>query len=710
MMDSTKLIGQQVDRYRVSQHLARGGMADVYIAEDVDLHRRVALKVMLDVLATDDSFVQRFRREARTVAQLEHPNIVQIYSTGLTPLGQPYLAMQFIDGSSLSEKLKQFAADGKLVPTEQALMIVRQIANALGVAHRAGVVHRDLKPGNILIRTDGTPVLVDLGIAAVKGGPKLTQTGNLIGTPNYMSPEQVRGQELDGRSDLYSLGVILYELLSGKRPFDAPESIAILHKHVYEAPEPLQNLRRDLSLATLEVVNTSLAKDPNDRYQNAAQMVAAIDRAMTAESGGAPVRQTTVWLPNPNDSDFISRDRVAFQPTGFPTPTPAGRGAARKMSPALVGGLLVVVVLIAAGLFFLFGGGEESDGQGETAVAVNGSGATLIVPTRNEEPTLATSTLGPTLTSLPPQPTATNTIFPTLTPLPPVTESPAPATNTPPPSATPTVAFPATYTGRDGKLMRLVPAGEFIMGSTQTQVETAVTLCRASPDRDSCVFGEFASEMPQREVFVSPFYMDETEVTNNEYRACVSANFCNPPDAGSGTYSRSSYYDRPSAFGNYPVVFVSWGDARDYCSWAGKRLPTEAEWEKAARGADGRTYPWGNTFDTSRANTEDRGSEAITAVGQYPSGASPYGLLDMAGNVWEYVNDWFDPDYYASAPDADPPGPNASPSGEKVLRSGSYANYQHYARVANRGSVTATSSTQFRGFRCVIDADEVGGS
>jgi formylglycine-generating enzyme required for sulfatase activity len=224
------------------------------------------------------------------------------------------------------------------------------------------------------------------------------------------------------------------------------------------------------------------------------------------------------------------------------------------------------------------------------------------------------------------------------------------------------------------------------------------------------VYSEFASEMPQRQVFISAFYMDETEVTNNEYRACAAAGFCDPPDAGSGTYSRSNYYDQPANYGNYPVVYVSWGDARNYCAWAGKRLPTEAEWEKAARGTDGRIYPWGNTFDTNRANTEDRGTEIIMPVGQYPSGATPYGLLDMSGNVWEYVNDWFDPDYYASAPDRDPPGPNASPFDEKVLRSGSYANYQHYARVANRGSVTATSSTQFRGFRCVIDANAVGGN
>ncbi|MCB8966824.1 MAG: serine/threonine protein kinase [Ardenticatenaceae bacterium] len=169
------------------------------------------------------------------------------------------------------------------MPTEQALTIMRQIAVALSVAHRAGVVHRDLKPGNILLRSDGTPVLVDLGIAVVQGGTRLTQTGNLIGTPHYMSPEQVRGTALDGRSDLYSLGVILYELLSGQRPFEATESIAVLHKQVYEPPPPLESIRHDLTPETRQVVATCLEKEPEARYQTAEEVAQAVERALRAE-------------------------------------------------------------------------------------------------------------------------------------------------------------------------------------------------------------------------------------------------------------------------------------------------------------------------------------------------------------------------------------------------------------------------------------------
>jgi len=215
-MDAENLIGQQIDRYRILVHIARGGMADVYLAEDVDLKRKVAFKVMLTALSTDPQFAARFQREAQIVAKLEHPNIVQVYRTGLMPsqavgIQQPYLVMQYIAGGSLRDKLQELADREKLLKTGQALAIICQIAQALAVAHRANIVHRDLKPDNVLIRPDGTPVLVDLGIAAVGSDAKLTRTGLIMGTPHYMSPEQVRGKAVDGRSDDASLRFILYE-------------------------------------------------------------------------------------------------------------------------------------------------------------------------------------------------------------------------------------------------------------------------------------------------------------------------------------------------------------------------------------------------------------------------------------------------------------------------------------------------------------------
>ena len=689
-MSSERLVGQQIDQYRIERHIARGGMADVYLAQDVDLERYVAFKVMLDTLALETQFVQRFRREAQIVAKLDHPNIVQIFGTGLTSLGQPYIAMQYIDGGSLRDKLKQLAERGKLLTTEQALNITRQVALALALAHEANVVHRDLKPGNVLIRPDGTPVLVDLGIAMVAGGPKLTQTGGIVGTPSYMSAEQVRGLPLDGRSDLYSLGIILYEMLSGGRPFEAEESIAVLHKQVYEEPVPLDEVRPDLSIRTCQIVERCLKKEPAQRYQNAQALVAAIDMALQAEGSHGPNPQATQVLTHLEDSDLISRRQVV-QAVSAEVAAPE-----RKVPIWAVVALLVLVAAVVLAVLSPSLGGNLP--LATATVGVN-------LPTRIPTEAVAEIIEGT-------QAVTTSTVAPTATPIPAATSTPLPTnTHTPAPSDTPMPSptsdtLPESFIGQDGMEMRLVRAGTFIMGSTSDQVDQAVAACRVNPDGDSCTHSEFTSEMPQRSVFVSAFYMDVTEVTNAQYQVCVGDGRCSLPASGSGRYSRSNYYEAPQ-FANYPVVWVSWFDARDYCTWAGKRLPTEAEWEKAARGEDGRVYPWGDTFSTSRANTQDNGNEVITVAGQYSSGASPYGILDMGGNIWEYVADWFDPNYYAIAPDSDPQGPSSSPTGQRVLRSGSYANYQHYARVANRGAVTPGSSTQFRGIRCVLMATAI---
>jgi len=697
-MNSANLIGMQIDQYLIEAHIARGGMADVYLARDVHLGRQVAFKVLLSVLAQDAQYVKRFQREAQAVARLDHPNIVQVYSTGLTPGGPPYIAMQYVKGGSLRDFLRRWEAQGKVAPAPQALAVVRHLASALDTAHKAGIVHRDLKPSNVLIRPDdGMPVLVDLGIAAIQGSEKLTQTGSLIGTPHYMSPEQVRGEKIDGRSDIYSLGVILYELLAGVRPFEADESIAILHKHVYEAPTPLDQLRPELSGPTLHVVNSCMQKESARRFQSAEGLVAAIDRALQVEGQQGYVLKTTVLLPD-GEEELISRSRVV------PPPPPVKKESSNKLF-LLIGGVLVLLVI--AGIVGVFALGLfDSDDPPTPTIALSltpepgeeEDGIVIIEPTLTIVPIEDTVTPEPIITEEPIEPT-----IPPPTEILPPTEVPEIST----PTTLPAVGLPDTYRGDDRALMRLVPEGEFLMGSSLSQIDDAVRTCQANPDGDSCSKSDFNSESPQRTVFISSFYMDEKEVTNALYRDCVNSGQCDALESGTGRYRRSEYYADPQ-YSDYPVVWASWNDARDYCSWAGKRLPTEAEWEKAARGENGRIFPWGDLFDVSRANTQDRGTERITATGNYLSGATPYGVLDMAGNVWEYVADWFDPDYYREAPARDPQGPGSSPNGHRVLRSGSYANYQHYARVANRGSVTPGSSTQFRGIRCALDGFDVG--
>ncbi len=283
------LIGMQINQYAVQQLIARGGMAEVFLATDVTLQRQVVLKVMLPELAKDQTATARFRREAEAVARLNHPNIIQIYTTGMTTDNRPYLAMQYVSGGTLQQKLAELSRMGQQMSAGESLYLARKVAAAMQVAHQQEIVHRDLKPSNILLRFDGEPVLTDLGIAALDtGASRLTQTGSVMGTPHYMSPEQALGRHADGRSDIYSLGIILYELLTGHVPFAADSPLAVLHQHVTLPPRPLAQIRPGLPQTTCRIVDTCLEKEPNKRFQTAGQLMAALDQALMDEGLQTP--------------------------------------------------------------------------------------------------------------------------------------------------------------------------------------------------------------------------------------------------------------------------------------------------------------------------------------------------------------------------------------------------------------------------------------
>ena len=259
-------------RYRIVRKLGTGGMANVYLAEDEVLGRRVAIKILNDRHAGDDQFVERFRREAKNAASLSHPNIVSIYDRGEAE-GTYYIAMEYLDGRSLKELI---VARGP-APVPVAIDYARQILTAIRFAHRHGIVHRDIKPHNVLVDAEGRLKVTDFGIARA-GVSQMTEAGSIIGTAQYLSPEQAKGAPVDQTSDLYSVGVVLYELLTGVVPFSGDTPVEIAMKHLSSAPEPPSAKRAEIPRELDLVVLRALAKDPADRYQSAEEMDADLAR------------------------------------------------------------------------------------------------------------------------------------------------------------------------------------------------------------------------------------------------------------------------------------------------------------------------------------------------------------------------------------------------------------------------------------------------
>jgi beta-lactam-binding protein with PASTA domain/predicted Ser/Thr protein kinase len=254
-------------RYQIVRRVGVGGMADVYLAEDTQLGREVALKILHPQYAGDEQFVERFKREALSAAKLQHPNIVQIYDSGKEG-DFNFIVMEYVEGRSLKDYL---AEEGPL-EIKDAARIAGEVLTALAYAHRTGLVHRDIKPGNIMMSDDGKVQVTDFGIARAEAGSTMTQTGTILGTAYYLSPEQAQGLPLDGRSDIYSLGVVLYEMLSGRRPFEGDSPVSIAYKHVRENPRPPSAFRSDIPRPLEAIVLNSLAKRPEDRYSSAALM------------------------------------------------------------------------------------------------------------------------------------------------------------------------------------------------------------------------------------------------------------------------------------------------------------------------------------------------------------------------------------------------------------------------------------------------------
>jgi serine/threonine protein kinase len=404
------LVGRKLGNYEIIDEIGRGGMAVVYRAYQRSLNRHVAIKVLAPQLSADQQFVERFQREARAAAGLRHSNVVVIHDVAQEQ-GIYYIVMEFLEGRSLKELIQ---TERSLSP-ERATRIVEQVASALDYAHEQGFVHRDIKPANIIVGKDDHATLTDFGIAkAASETQHLTRTGMLIGTPEYMSPEQAEGGEVDHRTDLYALGVVLYQILAGRAPFHSTTPHATLHAVIYEPPPPVRQLRPSLSPAIESVVMRSISKQPASRYQSGSAMVAALK---AAQSGRPTVA-------------------VAAPPSA---PEKQPRRERSLVVPIAAGAAIVLVVVVVAILLLLTGnGGQQTPTPSATLVGIEQTAAaTDVVMLTEAAPTDEPTTL--------PTSAATDTQPPPTEALPePTTTSPPPTDTSPPPTDTPTTQ-PAAF-------------------------------------------------------------------------------------------------------------------------------------------------------------------------------------------------------------------------------------------------------------------------
>ncbi len=582
------MIGTVAGNFKILEEIGEGGMGKVYRGVDTMLDREVAIKVLRTELTSQPHLVERFRTEAITLAKLSHPNIALLY-TFMKHEDHFFMVMEYVRGDTLDKRMRRAG----LLPYDQAIKVFLYVLDAMGYAHSMNVVHRDIKPNNIMLNEQQDVKVMDFGIARVVGSERMTREGSMIGTPEYMAPEQIRGQEVDPRTDIYALGILLYEMLTGRLPFMNANHFELMRAHIEAAPPAPRQYAPHIPPSMEELMLRALAKRKEDRYATAYEFRDAILASPDlpgitlpglAARGSAPITASGVGRVS-QAGPATPQDRQTMDIRSFERQQ---RGVSQAPSqPAM---------------------NRSGSLSGQNA------GATQVIPS----PAKADFDVAEKPSSGLPKPLLFGGIGVLALVLIGVVWWMSKGSGggvTPKPKPNPAVVKVD---------MVDVLGGSFKLGRSD---ETPL------PEEDAVYAYK---QTPAHTQTVQPFSIDRTEVTNAEYASFVNETQAPPPNDWKGSPQP------PAGFENYPVRNVSYDDAVKFAAWRSKRdnseyrLPTEVEWERAAKGADyNNRFTWGNDWIEGNANVKSIGPKP---VGSFPKGDTSTGVKDMIGNVAEWTS------------------------------------------------------------------------
>ncbi len=833
MTDTTSFAfhtGRSVGKYTLQHLIGRGGMAEVYKSRHPELGRDLAIKILHPHYTDAPGFIERFRREAQAAAALRHANIVQIYDFDVTEDGIYYMVMEYIEGAALEKYLSH---QTEPMSTEAILPLFQQTANAVQFAHEKGTIHRDIKPANILIDPQEHIYLADFGIAQIVGASRLTESGVATGTPAFMAPEQVLGQEITTAVDIYALGVILYQMVTGRLPYEGANPATLMIMQATEPPPPPSRFV-EIPLHVEEVILKAMAKEPEGRFATVAEMTEALTTAVTnPDTTLTPtLDQTMAAAPTVLESPATKVAETAVSPTpGEPTQFVS----VPQRTPPWVWAIIAIGATALVFVGFLLARGNRG-GETTSAATVAAAGTATALAIVAAEPTplpvaedmafipAGQFMMGSEEGNSDERPVHSVSLDPYFIDLTEVTND-AFATYIDETGA----AAPDTWLQTDPSLWQVSASEPYIVGGFSDQfdfegdmvIPSSGTLSMTiDADNDDglieatfegviwpsttitevytgtfrivqdvfsagisrpafkeggigdfvTMHGNSGNEFPLYPELVAyigtwgtaDLFLDDELLFENlgihimysdgvrheEHfvrRADGSCCFSQTAPGDSSLdaseqeisiwlFPRDSIYETLTDFwiniyynqvtvlqapeftgppiyegeiGDHPVTGVDWEAANSYCQWRGARLPTEAEWEYAARGDDGRIYPWGNDPRGARANINNA-QAGTSPVSSFSDSASPFAVQDMAGNVWEWTADGYDPDYYAISPSENPPGSDNVEM--RVTRGGGFSILDFTgldeARSTHRRPLPPLTTSDDLGFRCAMSLAE----